>query len=590
MGLKRLRIKLRLILKKLYLETRHTHLKDLRNVILKYIKKLPNIIHLRNLVLFSGILSVVILVMFVQRFATLASFFQKATPVKGGVYREGVLGNIEKINPLFTLNSAEESANRLVFSGLTRVLPGNKIVPDLAEKWTESEDRRVFDFVINKNAKWHDGEKLTADDVVFTINLIQNPDTKTNKSAVWKNVKVEKVNENEVKFTLPNQFADFLEVASQPILPKHAFKNMKDEDIPKNIKISQFNYSPIGSGPYKFVRFDQAGNEQELILKANNDFVLGSPYLDEVRLRVYSDFDELYKGFIRKQVDGIVEIPYDRMSKIEAQSTLNFYKFYLPRVQAMFFNYRNPVLADKGIRQLIGQAINRKEIVNKATFGEALPAYAAILPGQVGYDATLRVDKYNTQKVIEEFEKAGWLKGQDGVRQKEGKVLSFNMVFVNDDEDKRAAEEIKKELSDIGVGVILTPTDAEMLQANFIRPRNFDLILIGQNTGIDPDLYSFWHSSQINDPGLNLTGFKDRKVDKFLEQIRKMTDSKVKAERYKEIQAVLVDESPAIYLYNPMFSMAISKNIKGIPEGKLNGPVDHLNSIYSWYGREKVSY
>jgi peptide/nickel transport system substrate-binding protein len=586
MKLKHFWIKLRLSLKKIYLEIKHTHIKDLRNVFLKYIKKLPNIIHLRNLVLFSGILSVVIMVMFVQRFTALAGYFEKATPVQGGVYREGVLGNIEKINPLFNLNSAEESANRLVYSGLTRVTPNNEVIPDLADSWKISNDKKTYVFTIKENAKWHDGQKVTPDDIVYTIQLIQNPDTKTSESVVWKDVNVEKVNDKTVKITLPNPFADFLKVASQPILPKH----LLDGIDPKNIKVAQFNQAPIGTGPYKFVRFDQAGNEQEVVFAANDDFVLQKPYLREVHLRIYSSFDDLYKGFIRKQVDGIVEIPFDRIDKIEKQSELSMYKFYLPRLQAIFFNYKNPILSDKNIRKALEMAVSRKEIISKAVFGQANPVYASILAGQTGYDPTLRVDKFDKAKVNAALDVAGYAKKGDGFRQKDGKELAFNLVYVKDDESERAGEEIKKEMADVGVKINLAGADTDQLQANYVRPRNYDILLIGEDIGIDPDLYSFWHSSQVNDPGLNLSGFQDRKVDKLLEQIRKVNDPKYKSDRLKEIQATLAEEVPAVYLYNPIYAMAISKNIKGIPIGRINTAVDHLNSIYSWYSREKISY
>jgi peptide/nickel transport system substrate-binding protein len=224
---------------------------------LTYLKKLPNIVHLKNLVLFNAILSVVVIVMFANRFSALAPFFWKSQPTYGGIYREGVIGNVDKINPLFILNTSEASANRLVFSGLTRTLPNNQIIPDLAKDWTVEPDGLTYTFNLKSNLKWQDGQALTADDIIFTINLIQNPDTRAPEFADWKNVKVEKINDSQIKFTLPSSYPGFLSVTQTAILPKHLLSEYAERGA-KNIKIADFNKKPVGSGPYKFVRFDQA--------------------------------------------------------------------------------------------------------------------------------------------------------------------------------------------------------------------------------------------------------------------------------------------------------------------------------------------
>ena len=296
MNIKRFSIKFRLTLKKLIIDIRRSHLKDLRNQVLLYLKKLPDIVHLRNLVFISTILSVIILVMFVQRFDTLHDYYQKEKPAYGGSYTEGVIGDIQKINPLFIQNDAEASACRLIFSGLTREEANNKIVPDLAQSWQALDNNTVYIFKLKKNLKWQDGKPLTADDVIFTIDLIQNPDTRTSQNAIWQNVTVQKINNYEIKFTLPNTYNDFLETATQPILPEHLLSNINPEEI----KVAQFNMTPVGSGPYSFVSFDQAGNETKLVLTANQYFSPHEPYIKNVSLRLYDDFNDLYNGLTQK--------------------------------------------------------------------------------------------------------------------------------------------------------------------------------------------------------------------------------------------------------------------------------------------------
>lgn len=572
------------MLKKFILEVRQSHIKDLRNRIFLYLKKAPDVVHLRNLVLISTILSFIIFVLFVQRFTALGQYYQKKIPISGGVYTEGVVGQIEKINPLFIQNEAEDTANRLVFSGLTRVLPGDRVAPDLAEKWTLQDNGRVYVFTLKDNVRWHDNQPLTVDDVIFTINLIQNPDTRTGLSVVWQGVTVEKIDNKTVKLVLPNVYSDFLKVAAQPILPEHLFRDID----PSNVKIAEFNLKPIGSGPYKFVRFDQTGNETVLVLEAYNNFLPHKPYIKNVKIRLYDTFANLYSGVLRKQVNSISQIPYDKTSDVERLGSMTVNSFYMPRYKVMLFNMKNSLLSSRELRQALGKAINRDEIINQGLGGKAMPVYAPILAGEEGYNSALNVNAYSLAQANGALDKLGWIRGKDSVRQKDGKMLSFRFVLPDDPESQKTGNIIKKQLEAAGVKVDFVVSDESLFQADYIRPRNFDIILVGQNVGEGSDLYSFWHSSQVNDPGLNLTGFNDRKTDKLIELGRKSADLKYKSDRFKQASESIMAENPAVYLYNPIYSIAATSNIKNFYEGHFTDPVEHLDNIANWYIYEKV--
>lgn len=578
MDIKRFSIKIRLMLKKLVLDIRRSHLRDLRNQVLLYLKKLPDIIHLRNLVFVSTILSVVIMVMFVQRFDALHIYYQKEAPAYGGVYTEGVVGNIEKINPLFIQNDAEASACRLIFSGLTRVDPNNKIVPDLAQSWTIQDNGQIYTFKLKKNEKWQDGKPLTADDVIYTIDLIQNPDTRTSQSSVWQNIKVQKLNDYEVKFTLPNGFNNFLETASQPILPEHLLANINPQDI----KVAAFNMDPIGSGPYKFVNFDQAGNETKVILEANQSFLPHRPYIKAVNLRLYNNFTELYDGLLRKQVDGVAQIPFNEINNINRLGALNVYSFYLPRYQVLDFNLKNSFLSQLQVRQAIQDTINRKEIINKGLLGNAMPVYAPILPGYEGYDPSLNKNTYSLKQANDLLTQAGWVMVK-GKREKDGKVLTLKLVYSNDAESEAVGKLVTQALTGVGINVEITVADSLLFQAEYIRPRNFDIILTGEYVGADSDLYSFWESNQINDPGINITGFSDPKVDKLIELGRESSNKSDISSDYSQAEASILADTPAVYLYNPIYTMAASNKVKNFYEGSFSNPIDHFNNIDDWY-------
>jgi peptide/nickel transport system substrate-binding protein len=579
MKLKNLSIKLRLKLKKLIIDIRQTHIKDLRNFTLTNIKKIPDVVHLRNLVLFSSILSVVIMAMFVQRFNYLQSYFIKEIPDFGGSYSQGVVGTIEKMNPLFIQGDAENEADKLIFSGLTRTVSATNYVPDLAQSWTISNDGLTYDFKLKTNVKWQDGQKFTANDVVFTINLIENPDTRTNLSQVWRGVTVEKVNDYEVKFKLPNAFPDFLDVANQAILPAHL---LQDIDA-KNIKLAEFNTDPIGTGPYQFVRFDQIGTQTEVVLDSNKNFAIHQPYIDQIKLILYDDQESLYKGLASRQIGGIADVPLEENTAVSKLANLNLTKNYLPQYEVLDFNYKNESLALKDIRTALAAAVDRQSIVSNALGGNAKEISVPIMPGRSGFDPTAKGIAYDPATANSELEKAGWIKGSDGIRRKDGKILEFRLVYIDNAENTGVVSILKKQFAAIGVKIDLISSDINTISENYIRPRNFDMLLIGQNVGVDEDLYSFWHSSQIADPGLNLTGFSNKEVDKLLEQVRRSSDPTYRADRFKEIQNVIIEEQPALFLYMPLHISALSKEVKGSSQLRISQPADMLNNIYDWY-------
>lgn len=583
MKLKNLSIKLRLNLKKLFIELKQTHLRDLRNITFGNIKKIPDIVHLKNLVLFSGVLSIVIVAMFVTRFNNLSTYFIKETPAFGGVYSHGVVGTIEKINPLFIQNDAENAANKLIYSGLTRTIAATNYVPDLAESWNISKDGMVYTFKLKQNIKWHDGATFSADDVMFTIGLIENPDTRTSLSQIWRGVTVEKVDDYTVKFKLPNPFPDFLAVANQAILPKH----LLGETNPKNIKVAEFNTSPVGTGPYRFIRFDQVGTQTEVILESNRGFSIHRPYIDQLRLILFDDSDSLYKGLARRQISGATDITISKSAEVRRLANLDLTENYLPQYEVLNFNFKNEILANKEVRRALAAAINREEIISEALGGNGRETSVLLLPGRSGFDPKAKGIGYSLSAANAALDKEGWVKGDGGIRRKDGKIMKFRFVYVDNYENGKTAEVIKNEFLSIGVELELTPVNMDQISSNYIRPRNFDMILIGQNVGIDADLYSFWHSSQATDPGLNLTGFSNQKVDKLLEQVRKSNDEKYRAERFRQVQEVIIDEQPAIFLYSPLHISALEKEIRGASQSRISQPSDMLNNIYEWYIRVK---
>jgi peptide/nickel transport system substrate-binding protein len=580
MKLRSFSIRLRLLSKKLFIDIRHTHLKDLRNVFLLSLKKLPDVVHLKNLVLFSSIMAFLILALFVQRFASLSAYYLVEKPDFGGSYSQGVVGTIDRMNPLFAQNDAEKAANLLIYSGLTRVVNGNEVVPDLADSWTISQDNKVYSFKLKKNVKWHDDISFSGDDVLFTVKLLQDANTRTPLESVWKGVKAEKVNDLEVKFTLASVYPNFLTVASQAILPMHLLSSIDSQ----NIKVAGFNSDPVGTGPYKFVRFDQLGSQPEAIFKRNDKFQISKPYLDQFKLVMYENEKTIFEGLTRKQIDGVFSISpemYKDLGQVSGFASVK--KKLLPEYQTVYFNLKNPILSDKDLRVALSSAVDRQELIDKTLSGYGQKQTTLLLPGQPGYDPKVKGIDYNSETSNASLEKLGWVKGSDGIRTKDGKKLSFRLILPDNYESREDAKLLKSEFLRVGVNLELIISGQEQIGSNYVKPRNFDLLLISQNVGFANDYYSLWSSTQATSPGMNLSGFSDKALDRFVEQVRKSSDKKYISDRMKQAEQIIVDQAPVIYLYRPTHLYSVAERLKGADQTKLSLPIDILNNVYKWY-------
>ncbi len=581
MKLKSLSIRLRLVFKQFFINVRHSHLRDLRNSFLTSLKKIPDIVHLKNLVLFGSIAAIITLALFVQRFSILRSYYFVEKPDYGGTYIQGVVGSIDKINPLFVQNEAEKAASLLVFSGLTRTIDGTKVLPDLAEKWEVRDSGKKYLFKLRQNVQWHDGKKFTADDVVYTISLIQNTDTKTDQYSIWNGVRAKKVDDYQVEFTLPAPYTGFLTAAGQLILPKHIY----GEIDPKSIKVAEANMTPVGTGPYKFVRFDQLGTQPEVVFRRNDKFAISKPYIDQIKLVMFDDKKTEFESLLRKQIDGVMSISPEDFRKLSKISGNIVSRKLFPDYQIVYFNLKNTLLADKELRVALSAAVDRKELVDKVLAGNGEPQAKPLVPGQLGFSSKVKGIGYDVNVANSSLDKAGWKKDKEGIRIKDGKRLSFRLVSPDNYESREVAKLLKIQFLKIGVNLDVEFSDEEQIGPNYIRSRNFDLLLINQNVGFNQDWYSLWDSTQVASPGLNLSGFSDKKLDRFVQQVRSSNDKAYKSERMKEAEQIIIENAPVIYLYRPLHLSAISEKVKGTEQSRLSSSLDVLNNIYSWYIR-----
>jgi ABC-type transport system substrate-binding protein len=581
-------------------------------------------------------------------------------PTAGGEYTEGLIGSPIYINPILQTTDVERDLSSLIFSGLMRRDKNQQLITDLAERYDISEDQKNYTFYLRQDVFWHDGEPFVADDIIFTIESIQNPEYKSPLFVSLSGVVVKKIDEHTVKFVLEEPYTPFLNILTVGILPEHLWSHVE----PASANLASYNLEPIGTGAWKFVKLTKdkaSGFVKSLELEKFDNYYQTRPYLNKLIFKFYPDFVQAIDALKNKNVQGLSFVPKEEKDQISKLKYVNFATLNLPQYTSIFFNQKNnKALRDINVRQAFAFSIDKKQIIQKAIASEGEPIYGPILPGHVGYNPNLEkydldIDKANQilddakwkkispEEVIkkqeeeylkkitdldkqikkkqeeestppEESETNGTvgendsaavltieelqderlklaeklanleqLKEQEFFRQKGDLILKIKLTTIDRAENITAVELVKEMWSKVGAQVELEIIDKTRIQKDIIKPRNYEALLFGEVVGFDPDPYPFWHSSQNQDPGLNLAIFSNKEVDKLLEEARQSTNEKVRNDKYVHFQNILVKELPAIFLYSPTYTYPISTKIQGFDVSRISLPSDRFNNIEEWY-------
>ena len=504
----------------------------------------------------------------------LKAYYLTEGPASGGTYTEGVIGGVKNINPILPESSAASDASRLVFSGLTRFNQAGKLEGDLASGWNISADQKTYTFQLRRGVKWHDGVDFTAQDVVFTLIAIQNPDSRSPLAASWQGVRATAEDDHTVVFELPSPYAPFLYSTTVGILPKHLLGSIE----PKSLRAAEFNQKPIGTGPFKISAF--LPNEKEIQLLANSNYHHGRPRLDEFVLKLYSSSAELMDAYSKKQVTAIAPVSSGEYAQAERLDDIKLLDYDLPQQTNLFLKTTHPVLKERKIRQALLLATDREDLITKVLDGRGLAISLPLLPGQVGYQAKYRVADNNMDQARRLLAEAGW--SGSPIRRKDGQDLKLRLVTRSSGVYPQLAEELRRRWREVGVDLEIVKVDVDELQQSHIRPRNYDILLYGVNLGPDPDVYSFWHSSQVNDPGLNLSQYSSTKADRSLESGRTVSDEQTRAVKYDGFLAAWAEDIPAIVLFRPFYVYGVNGKIIGPKGHTLAEPSDRFYGVEDW--------
>ncbi len=566
------------------------------------VKKIKNIVYIpkvlskiERLILLVAFISIFCSIIYIA-FTTIPNYINKK-PAYGGTYTEGVVGQPQFLNPILApASDSDLDITKLVYSGLLKYNENQELVLDLAENYEISEDQKNYTFHIKSGIKWHDGEEVKADDIVFTVQTIKNPEYQSPLKTSFSGVAVEKIDDYTIKFTLTgNTFSPFLkENTTFGIIPQHIWQDIP----PKSATLTEYNLEPIGSGPYQFKEYKKDKKTSFInsySLSAFENYFDKKPYIEEITFRFYDEYATLISAYNKKEVEGISYLPTEEKNNLKKE--INEYILKLPRYYAIFFNEaENNILAKKEIRQAIAHSIDRQKIINEVMLGQGIIIDSPILPGFLGYAPEVKKYNYDPEKAKAILEEQGWkIKNQskeeveentaevDNIRSKDNVKLEITLTYALQLEFSQIFKIISENLAEVGINIIAQEIDSTILQSDYIRSRNYEALIYGQLISHDPDPYPFWHSSQREDPGLNLTAFKNKSVDNLLEEARKTSNEDDRIKKYLHFQNVVADEVPAILLYSPTYLYGVNKKVEGINLEYVAIPSDRFANIGNWY-------
>jgi peptide/nickel transport system substrate-binding protein len=533
-----------------------------------------------------GILLVLALLTAFTTIHSINSLFLAEIPKNGGSFTEGLVGTARYINPTLAFSDTDRDLSSLIYSGLLKAKPDGTFIPDLASDYTISDDGKTYTFNIREDAVFHDGTKVTADDVIFTIQKIQDPNLKSPKRANWDGVTVEKINEKTVEFNLKQAYVPFIENTTLGVLPKHIWKDASVDEF----AFSQFNIEPIGSGPYKISKVSRnaSGIPESITLESFNHYTLGTPHITLIKLNFYQNEKTLVDAYKSGDFQTFHSVSGQTAKTLEDNGA-HVERYPLPQVFAIFFNQNhNPIFAHKEVRLALNTVTNRQAILDQTlqSFGtEALSPIPQGLAKSTSINSSTSQSSVDDAKSI--LEKAGWKKNADGIYELKTKAktetLAFTISTGNSPDLKQSAEIIKNQWETIGAKIDVQVFEMTDLNQTVIRPRKYDALFFGEVVGRELDLYAFWHSSQRNDPGLNISMYTNAKVDKLLEDSRTTNDETKRVTMYQQIEREILNDMPAVFMYSPDFIYIMPKEIKGFSIGKIVIPSDRFSDVEKWY-------
>ena len=530
-----------------------------------FVRRLSHIANIKILILEWVLLIAALIMLAVTQSFWFGNTYTKNVYTAGGTYTEGTIGKINSLNPLFATTSSEKTLSRLLFSTLSTIDFAGQTGMGLAKSITPKEDGKVWILTLKDDLKWSDGEPITLSDVYFTTKLIQNPAVITAYDSNLSKVKVE-LGEDSITFTLPAKYADFTSALNFPILPEHI---LKDAD-PKTIVEHSFSSSPVTSGAFMINTVQNSNTEKIVYLSANPHYYKGKPLINTFVVHAYADKNSLITAMNAGSVTATAELSSADASAVDTT------KFYEKDSSVSFgvfaiLNTTSPALKNKDLRTAIRQGLDLAEL--RQVVPNTTPLDFPIIPAQISLNKYPAVTQMDTEAAKTKIANASG----------EGKI-TLSLVTVDSGYLPMLASTLARQLQYLGFEVNLSiEPESQDFVTNIIPKRNYDILLYEIELGADPDLLTYYHSSQATSAGLNLSNYTNALVDDLLLAARETTDVTMRTKKYETFLEYWAADVPAIGIYQSNLSYFYNKNVRTFENDiRLVSPLDRFSDVTSW--------
>ncbi|MGI8687371.1 MAG: ABC transporter substrate-binding protein [Thermomicrobiales bacterium] len=513
---------------------------------------------------------------------TVASQIDTAGIKKGGHLTEAATSDIQTFNPVLSHDTTSNLVINLISEPLVSTDPDTlEPTPLLATKWDVSPDGKVYTFTLKPGVKWHDGEPFTADDVKFTYDLLMDSKSGTTHATTLNDhiASVTVKDPQAVVFALKDVIAPFLsDDATYGIVPKHILGSVKPEEIPTH----PFSASkPVGSGPFMLSEYKQGDH---VTLGAFPNYHRGAPALDQYVFKVVKDTNVTLQQLKTSEVDiaTVQATLYDDAKKQTNFDTIPYDNF---SYSILVFNLdptKTTLFQDVKVRQALCYALNRQGIVDRVRGGLSTVGVGVEPIRSWAYQPDKIPLKYpfDVTKANQLLDDAGWVKGKDGIRAKDGKRFSFTMRTYTDVTANAYMAVFQENWKDIGVEMTPQSEDFNIFVSRLAKAHDFEMFWEGFSFGVDPDIETRFSSTQFPS-GLNYGAYKNPQVDTALDQALHVLDRAKRTDLYVQAQVQIAMDCPVLVTDFPKTIVGVNKRVKNyIPTG-LSGA--NRYAAYQWY-------
>lgn len=501
------------------------------------------------------------------------SYFTHTTADYGGTYTEGMVGYPTTPNPILATTSTDQSLSRLVYSGILRKISWNTYKSDIGSCSSTTKSNSIV-CTISNNAYFHDGNPVSADDILFTMETIQKIGERSPWYPSLVGVTISKENEKTVRFDLPKSFSGFNETLTIGIMPRHLWQDVPVSEIEGRSTLEKMM---VGSGPFTVFQHSSSGDHiKSTTLKSYNNFISGSPYISSIKLFYYPSTESMITAFNKNNVDGIV---------IESEDS--------KKIESINKTYQRIPIVHPDIYGIMTKSSLQTEKNLLSELDEYLRYYNF---SEYGFPWSKPLPPWNAQELLDlsnTYDKISSIGYKNKVRTEPGSSDSPRVLVTVDQESLiRLASTLSKALNTIGLPTEMRVFDFSGFKNSVIPKRSFNFLVFGQRYRHISDAFAYWNSSERLDPGLNVTETVDSSIDNYANSIAREahTDTEIQ-DIYEKLNSRIKDEQVLLPLFLDRDIYILNPAKSPIHQPLIYNPtIDRFNSVVTWYLRTTLEF